>query len=497
MNPLKQLAGQTAVYGMSSVIARILNYFLVPLYTRVFSTGEYGVVTELYAYVAILMVVLTYGLETGYFRFARGKEDENKVFSTALISLFLSSSVFLFFVILFGSDIASFLGPAHKSEFIIILGSVLAVDTMLAIPYARLRFEGRASRFAVYKTINISLNITLNLFFLLALPLIQKNYPGNFLSALYKPGFGVGYIFLSNLVASSFNLVFFVPGIFRKELLFSSSLFRKMIVYSLPLLVAGLGGIVNETIDRVLLKFRLLGEVNPLEQLGIYGANIKIAVFMALFVQMYRYAAEPFFFQQHRENKEKFLENYALVNRVFIYTGLLIFMGIVFFLDVFQYFIGHEFREGLGIVPIVLFSNLLLGVFFNLSFWYKFNDKTVYGAYITLGGALLTIGINYLLIPVYGYYASAWAHVICNFSMVVISWYFSRKYLPADFKPLKILLVLILAFVLIVFKSKIDFSSFILETFMRIGFLLLFLILVFRIENIGISQIIKTLHIKL
>jgi len=479
---------------MSSVVARILNYFLVPLYTRVFNTSEYGVVTELYAYVAILMVILTYGLETGYFRFAREQEDEKSVFSTAFLSLFTSSSVFIFFVVLFGKEIAGLLGPAHQTGFIVMLGCVLGVDTLLAIPYARLRFQGKSLRFAVFKTINISINIALNLIFLLIIPFLEVRFPGNILSGIFPSEYGVGYIFLSNLIASCFNFLLFLPSIIRNQIQFKVNLFRRMIGYSFPLLVAGLGGIINETIDRVILKYRIVGEINPLEQLGIYGANIKVAVFMALFVQMYRYAAEPFFFQQHKDNKERFLDTYADVNRYFIYSGLFVFTGIVLFLDIFQYFIGAEFREGLGIVPIVLFSNLLLGVFFNLSFWYKFNDKTRSGAYISLTGAVITIAINYFFIPIYGYFASAWAHIVCNFTMVLISFYFSRKYLPADFKMARILLVLILSFLIVFTKSRLSLENIFFDYIVRFVLLTIFAITVFWLEKLQLKRIFEPMN---
>ncbi len=476
---------------MSSVIARILNYFLVPLYTRVFNTGEYGIVTELYAYVAILIVILTYGLETGYFRFAREHEDEKRVFSTAFLSLFTSSSVFFLIVVLFRKEIAGLLGPDHQTGFIVMLGCVLVVDTLLAIPYSRLRFQGKSVRFAVFKTINISINIALNLFFLLLVPFLEERFPGNLLSGIFPPEFGIGYIFLSNLIASCFNLLLFLPAIVSNQIQFSLSLFKRMMAYSLPLLIAGLGGIINETIDRVILKYRLAAEFGPLEQLGIYGANIKIAVFMTLFVQMYRYAAEPFFFQQHKEDKEGFLSTYSVVNRYFIYSGLFVFTGIVLFLDVFQYFIGAEFREGLGIVPVILFSNLLLGVFFNLSFWYKFHDKTRSGAYITLTGVVITIAINYFFIPVYGYFASAWAHIVCNFSMVLISFYFSRKFLPADFKIARILLVLILSFFIVFAKSLLSPENIFFDYIIRFGLLTIFVLIVFWLEKVRLKRIIE------
>jgi O-antigen/teichoic acid export membrane protein len=489
LNPIKQLAGQTAVYGLSSVVARILNYFLVPLYTRIFSTGEYGVVTEIYAYVAILMVILTYGLETGYFRFTRDKANSHDVFSTAFISLLTTSSLFILMISLFSQEIARGLGEGHRVEFILLICWVIAIDALLALPYARLRHENQSARFALLKTLNISLNICFNLFFLLGVPFLERILPGNFFTGLFPVEFGIGYIFLSNLIASAINLFLFIPSILRGTFKFKPDLFRQMIRYSFPLLIAGLGGIINETIDRILLKFRLDEMSGPIEQIGIYGANIKIAVFMTLFVQMYRYAAEPFFFNQYNKSREEFSVYYSLVNRLFIYTGLFVYLGIVFFLDIFQFFVGIDFREGLGIVPIVLFSNLLLGVFFNLSFWYKLNDKTWYGAYLTMFGALITVSINFIFIPMYGYYASAWAHVICNLSMVVISFFYSKYFLKTEFKILRIFIILAIASVLYGLKSFMTFDNSLSEVLFRLFLLSVFILSVLKVEQFSSKQL--------
>jgi O-antigen/teichoic acid export membrane protein len=496
LNPIRQLAGQTAVYGLSSVVARILNYFLVPLYTRVFDTGEYGVVTELYAYVAILMVILTYGLETGYFRFAKEKEEEKNVFSTAFLSLLTSSFLFVLLVSLFSGSITRFLGEGHQVEFVVLLAFILGVDTLLAIPYAQLRQQRKSVKFAFFKTLNIGTNIVFNLFFLLFVPVMERTFPGNALSSFFPSDFGVGYIFVSNLLASGLNLLLFLPTILRSLISFDAQLFKKIFRYSFPLLIAGLGGIINETIDRVILKYRLNEIPNPIEQLGIYGANIKIAVFMTLFVQMYRYAAEPFFFNQYRESQKEFLDNYSLINRVFIYIGLFVFLGIVFFLDIFKYFIGFDFREGIGIVPLVLFSNLLLGVFFNLSFWYKLNDRTWYGAYLTLFGAIITIGINYIFIPVYGYFASAWAHVVCNLSMVIISYYYSRQVFKVDFKTGRVIIIVMLAAGFYFLKARVNLEIYALEVLFRFLLLVVFIFAGMRIEKIKFNQLIHIFNIK-
>ncbi len=489
MNLIKQLAGQTAIYGLSSVVARIFNYLLVPVYTRVFSKSEYGLVTELYAYIAILMVVLTYGLETGYFRFVREKVSEGIVFSTAFISLFATSFIFVILISLYSLPIAAFLGTGHRQEFIILLSCVICIDVLLALPFAKLRFELKARKFAVFRVISIGINIFLNLFFLILIPFLESKYPGNKLAQIFPVTFGVGYIFVSNLFASFFILLLFLPSIFKIKMVFDFRLFANLIRYSFPLLIAGLAGILNETVDRIFLKYRLDELSNPLEQLGIYGANIKIAVFMTLFIQMYRFAAEPFFFKLYSTSKKDFNVNYSVINRLFIYTGLVIFLTIAFYINIFQLFIGEEFRVGISIVPIFLFSNLLLGVFFNLSFWYKLNGNTWNGAYLTFLGVLITSLINFFFIPYFGYYASAWAHVICNSTLVIISYFLSRKFFHFDLKVGRILISAVFALLLFFIESSFDYENIFLENLIKIALLFIFIILIIKIEGISMKRI--------
>ncbi len=448
-SPIKKLIGQTAVYGLSSIVGRFLNYLLVPLYTSLFLTSEYGVVTELFAYAGFLMVFLTYGMETAYFRFSEKHDDPKKVFSTAVSPILFTSSLFIAVVILFSQQIADVLEYSDNVEYIIWFAFIIGLDSITAIPFAKLRRENKAVKFVTFKIVNIGLNIGFNLFFLLLCPSIIKNNPDSFITAFYSEGIGIGYIFISNLIASSVTLLLFIPDFLSVKFIFSKALLKQLLVYGFPLLFAGLAGMINEVIDRILLKHLITipeGIVNGHEyvmsQIGIYGANYKLSVLVILFVQAFRYAAEPFFFSQEKSANAK--QVYAAVMKYFVIFGLFIFLGIMLYLDIVKYFISNEsYWVGLNIIPILLIANLFLGVVYNLSVWFKLTDKTKYGAYIAGIGALITIIINIVLIPILGYLGSAWAHFSCYLAMMIISYFLGRKYYRIDY-PLKDILIYVL-----------------------------------------------------
>ncbi|OFX33086.1 MAG: hypothetical protein A2X08_11210 [Bacteroidetes bacterium GWA2_32_17] len=457
MGKIKQLAGQTAVYGLSSIIGRLLNYLLVPLYTNIFSTGEYGVVTELYAYLSFLLIVLTYGMETGFFRFWESEKGNIKVYSTSLISLFVSSFVFIVLVVVFSKPIASVLEYNNHSEYIIWLGIIIGFDALTAIPFAYLRQQNKALKFALIKLTNIILFIGLNLFFLLLCPLLIKK--GIIIpSWIYNPNIGVGYIFISNMLASVFTFIMLIPTI-KIKLSFDTVIWKKMLLYSLPILIAGLAGMVNETFDRAMLKRLLTDTSTAMDQLGIYGANYKVAVLMTLFIQTFRYAAEPFFFNQAKEKDAK--ELYAQVMKYFIIFGLMIFLGVLLYLDIIKYFIGENFRSGLKVVPILLLANLFLGIFFNLSIWYKLTNKTHWGAFLAIFGAAITISLNFWLIPIMGYMGAAWATLVCYFLMMVVSYVLGNVYYKVSYPLLRIGIYFLAAFAIYAVSLivKIDSSS--------------------------------------
>ena len=435
-NPIKQLFGQTAVYGLGIVLPRLLNYLLLtPFYTRVFERAEYGIITELYAYVVFLLVILTYGMETGYFRFASASEQKDRVYSTVLTSLFLSSTLFIALTQLSSGTISSLLGYGRHPEYIRWLAIIVGIDAFTSIPFARIRLRNQAMKYALIRIGEVSINIGLNFFFLYYCP---RHTDSELVALVYNQDIGVGYVLVSNLIASSVKLVLLLPDIlaaFRSS--FDPVLFKKIFKYSYPLLIAGLAGTVNEALDRILLKHLIPAEQNPMEQLGIYGANYKLAVLMTLFVQMFKYAAEPFFFSKAKDKNAK--ELYADVMMFFVLAGLFIFLLVNLYLDYFILFIGADFREGVQIVPVILMANLVMGIFFNLSIWYKLTNLTRFGAILVIMGALITIVINVLFIPKHGYLASAWAHLFCYSTMVIVSYLWSRKHYAIPYRSVRIL----------------------------------------------------------
>ena len=454
-NPITQLFGQTAVYGLGIVLPRLLNYLLLtPFYTRVFERAEYGVITELYAYVVFLLVILTYGMETGYFRFASHSEKKEKVYSTVLLSLCATSALFIILLQLFSGQIGAVLGYASHPEYIRWLAVIVGVDAFTSIPFARIRLYNRAGKYAIIRIIEVTVNIGLNLFFLLFCPLHTDS---EFVSMVYREGVGVGYVLISNLVATLVKLLLLsgdIVAAFRAR--FDWRLLLKVLKYSYPLLVAGLAGTVNEALDRILLKHMLPAGEQPMEQLGIYGANYKLAVLMTLFVQMFKYAAEPFFFSKSTEKNAKKL--YADIMNFFVVAGLIIFLLVNLYMDYFILFIGSGFREGAHIVPVILMANLVMGIFFSLSIWYKLTNKTMIGAVLVLVGAGVTVVVNILFIPAHGYLASAWAHLICYSLMVLLSYLWSRKHYAIPYHTGRILAYIAMA-LLIYFTNELFLQS--------------------------------------
>jgi O-antigen/teichoic acid export membrane protein len=431
LNPFKKLAGETVIYGMSSIIGRFLNWWLMPLYVNLFVPSEYGIVTNLYAYVAFLMVFLTYGMETGFFRFASKNSESEKVYSTALISLFFSSSLFLVLILLFNNELAALIQYPEHPEYILWFGFILAIDAFTAIPFARLRLNNRPVKFAVIKLINIGFNIAFNLFFLLLCPRLMENNPDSVVQLVYSADIGVGYVFISNLLASIVTLLLLLPEIFKFSFFFDRALLQKMLSYSFPILVVGMTGILIQQIDKILIPFLIPEDQNPMEQLGIYGAGVKIAVLMNMFIQAFRYAFEPFFFSQAESKNDKKIN--ADIMKYFVVFGLLIFLGMMLYIDVIKLIIPIDYEEGFSIVPVIMLANLFFGIYFTLSLWYKLTDMTRYGAYISITGAVITITLNFILIPLYGYKGSAATLLISFFIMMVISYFLGQKYYPVPY----------------------------------------------------------------
>ncbi|MDP1623401.1 MAG: oligosaccharide flippase family protein [Bacteroidales bacterium] len=442
MNPFKKLAGQTAVYGLSSVVGRILGYLLVWLYTRVFLPEEYGTVSVFYAYAAFLMVVLTYGMETAFFKFNETEENKEKVFSTGMISLIFSSVIFLFLTSFFAQTIAGWIDYAAHPEYVLWFAWMLAMDALSKIPFARLRAQNRALRFAAINMANIGINIGLNLFFLLFCPFVLKHESwgllNGFVHLVYRPDWGIEYIFIANLIASASTLILLIPQFIGMRWKPDQKLLKTMFIYAFPLLFAGMAGIVNETFDRLLLRYLLPPDIAA-SQVGIYSACYKISILMTIFIQAYKYAAEPFFFAAAKEKDAKIL--YARIMDYFIIVVSFIFLATMVYLDDFimPFLIGENYWAGKGVIPILMMANLFLGVYYNLSIWYKLTSRTIWGAWISLIGAIITLALNFWWIPlgpdhlIHGYMGSAWATFICYGSMMVISYLIGQRYFPVKY----------------------------------------------------------------
>ncbi len=439
MGIIKKLASQTAIYGISSIFGRFLNYLLVPLYTYYFSAAEYGVVSEFYAYAGFFSVLLLFGFETGYFRF-RDKEHTGKdvAYSTALIFVVLVNLGFFLTILLVNTRLSAALNYANHPEYVLCFTLILILDAIASIPFARLRAEDRAFRFAGIKLIEILTTVLLSLFFIIYCPKVYAENPQSWIALIYFPAIGIGYIFIANLIASIFKFLLLAPQLKGLAWGFDRQLFGRMIRYSLPMVVIGFAGIINEMLDRALLKYLLPYDPQTnMKMLGIYSACYKLSILMTLFIQAFRYAAEPFFFAYSDKSDARTI--YAKVLKFFVIFCVFIFLLVTLFIDFFKYFLGDEFRAGLEVVPILLLANLFLGIYVNLSIWYKLTDRTLMGAFVSLAGAGLTIALNVWWIPVYGYVGSAWATLACYAGMAIVSYLLGRHYYPVAYDVKRVL----------------------------------------------------------
>lgn len=439
MSAIKQLVGQTAIYGLSSMLGRLLNYFLVPLHTLRLSTQEYGVITEVYATIGFLAILLIYGMETAFFRYYHKHEQTNRVIATALFAVLCSTVLFWLFSSLFFNDIVTVLKYEQFPEYITLLLLIVGVDALCAIPQANLRAKNRPVWFASVNLISILVNIGLNIFFIGFCMKWHTSGEHNFwVDTFYNPHIGFGYIFVANLFASIVKLALLSPQYAYLKHKVSTKLLTNMLRYAWPLLLMGLAGMINETLDRILLKHLLTPEIGleaAQAQEGIYGACYKLSILITLFVQAFRFAAEPFFFNQYKQADSE--QIYAKVMSIFIGFCLFMFLAVCLFLPFLKHFLQREtYWEGLHVVPVLLIANICLGVVYNLSVWYKLSDKTRYGAILAGVGALITLSINFIFIPTYGYTASAWATLFCYATMMVLSYLIGRRHMPIPY-PLK------------------------------------------------------------
>lgn len=433
MATIKSLAKDTAIYGLSSIIGRFLNWCLVPIYTTVFPSEEYGVVTYIYSFVAIALVILIYGMETGFFRFVNDADEKKpmRVYSTALLSVGATSTMFLIAVWCFISPISSIMELGAHPDFVLIMAATVAIDAFTAIPFCYLRYTKRPVRFAAIKLIGIAINIALNIFLIIVCPYLMREYPQT-VSWFYNSNYSVGYIFVANLISSIAVMLMLIPEL-RIKYEYSFQLFKRMFRYSFPILVLGVAGIMNQSIDKILIPYILHDSAEAWSQVGIYGANYKIAIVMVMFIQAFRFAYEPVIFSQHREGGATKTQLYADAMKYFIIFGYVIFIGVMFYLPILKYFIGKAYFAGLSVVPIVMMAELFNGVFFNLSLWYKLTDRTVWGSYFSILGLVVTLILNFALVPFMGYMGAAWAAFFCYLVMMLASYFVGRKYYPINY----------------------------------------------------------------
>jgi O-antigen/teichoic acid export membrane protein len=452
---IKKLAGETVIYGLSSVVGRAVSFLLLPIYTAVFSTTEYGIQSLVYVYAAVLFVFYVLRFDTAYFRFASDEKWKSTSFETAftgvgLVSLVISAMMFI------GTPwIADVLfNISDQYHYIIkLLALILFFDALAEIPYARLRLENKALRFATIRLTNIFINIGLNCFFLLFIPWYLKTNPDTTLFSWYYFNIGIGYIFISNLVASLISFILLFPQWKSIRLNIDRNLMRQMWSYAAPLVVVALAGIINEMIDRAMLD-RLLpfDDATNKAQAGIYSAAYKFSILISLFIQAYRYAAEPFFFKHADHKKSPML--YAKAAEYFVLAACLGFLCIMFYLPYLKQLMRNtDYHEGVVVVPILIMANIFLGIYYNLSVWYKLTDKTRYAMYIALGGAVITLLLNFALIPIWGYLGSAWATLVCYGCMTFASYFIGRRHYTLEHSMIRMLSYMLMA-VLIYYGGK-------------------------------------------
>ena len=472
MAGLKSLAKETAIYGVSSIVGRFLNYLLVPVYTIALpaSSGGYGVVTNIYAWVALILVLLTCGMETGFFRFAnKGQDDPMRVYSTTLLSVSIGSLVFVALGLLFLEPIAGWLEYGEHPWYIGMMMIVVAMDAIQSIPFAYLRYKKRPIKFAALKLLFIFLNIALNLFYYVILE-----------------GNDVGYAFLFNLVWTSVVMVCMIPELRGFTYVLDKELLKRMLRYSLPLVILGVAGILNQVADKIIFPFVYPDEVEATIQLGIYGAASKIAMIMAMFTQAFRFAYEPFVFGKSKEKDSR--EMYAQAMKFFIIFTLLAFLAVMFYLDILRHVIGRDYWDGLRVVPIVMAAEIFMGIYFNLSFWYKLIDETRWGAYFSLTGCIILILMNIFLVPKYGYIACAWAGFTGYGVAMLLSYFVGQKKYPIQYDLKAIGMYVLLAAVLYVAAEYVSIDNIYLRMAYRTVLLLLFIAYVVK-RDLPLNQI--------
>ena len=461
MDSIKKLAGQTVWYGASSIAARFLNYLLTPYLTAKLTGAGYGEMSLVYAAIPFLNVIFTYGLETAYFRFSQKPEFKKDIYATCSISIFVSTIVLTLLLMATHTSVAHLLKLDDHPEYITYSALIIALDTLSTLPFAKLRQLGKPRKFAFIRIAGILTTIAFTYFFISICPLLVEKNPTGIIAKYYIKNYGVGYVIIANLVASFITLLLLFKELFSFKWKFNTTVWRCLIIYSLPLIIAGFGGMINETFDRIMLGWwaPVHGIDAAKNEVGIYSACYKLSILITLFIQAFRMGAEPFFFKQSEgENPQR---TYARVMKFFVITITFMFLVVALYLDVWKYFIRNEiFWAGLKVVPILLLANMFLGIYYNLSIWYKLTHKTISGAYITLIGAAITLVINYIFIPYYSYVACAWATFFCYGSMMIISFLWGQKVyrIPYAWKKLTAYMVIVIL-LFFLHKTIIYFSN--------------------------------------
>lgn len=479
MNPFKKLLGQTAVYGLSSILGRTLNYLLVPIYTSKMMPAEYGVLSQLYALVAFLMVLLTFGMETTFFRFIQDEKDQSKVFRNSLVTVGGMNILFLLIILFFNQGFANLLLMPGDNNYIILLGLVVVIDAISSIPLAKLRAEENAKKFALIQFTSIGVNIVLNVVFMYGL--YDETLPEQ----------GIMFILIANLISSLVKPLMLYKDFIDVKWRLDVALAAKMFRYAFPIVIAGFAGIVNETLDRIMLK-QILAEQKGINfadtQIGIYSACYKLAMLVTILLQAYRYAAEPFFFNQMKNDDKNRI--YIRLMNYFVAAMCIVFLVVSLNLDFFKYFISNDaYWIGLRVVPVLLMANVFLGIYFNQSIWYKLTNRTKFGAYIAIGGATLTIVLNYTFIPKYGYMASAWATFIVYAAQMVASYILGQRFYPIRYNLRKFTLYLLVTGLIYITTQIIDLESgSVLQFFIHNIFVVAFAGLVLFIEGISFRK---------
>ena len=445
MAGIKALAKETAIYGVSSILGRFLNWCLVPLYVYLFDPEEYGIVSYLYSFTAVALVILNYGMETGFFRYASRHEEPDTVYTTSLISVGTTSIIFIVLLSIFLNPIADGMRLHGFGFYVLLLGIIVAIDAFTNIPFAYLRYQRKAIRFAIIKFINIGSNIAFNLFFLLLCPKLQQSCPWT-ISWFYEPlggqAFGIGWIFVANLLSTLLVMIMLLPQIMGCPYRFDGSLLRKILSYSWPLLILGVAGIMSQNMGQIIIPYLFDNQDEARAMVGIYGANIKIAIVMVMFTQAFRYAYEPFIFARDKEKNadgsNSSSKAYCDAMKFFVILGLFIFLAVMFFMPLIKHFVSQKYWPGLNVVPIMMAAELCMGVAFNLSLWYKLTDRTQWGMYLSVGTFIIMLALNIVFVPLIGapngYMGSAWAALIAYFIMMFASWMLGRRYYPLPYE---------------------------------------------------------------